>query len=309
MATEIFPPWGNLDAETLYEIREHRIPADWLPADGSPPTTENWAAFIEDVLTVIGAVLWPRYQAGVSSWDTNTIRELFRVDFELMESLALQFEKPITSLFATSVTHSQLFLDEDNDDEFGLGVGYERYDPTLPVARQGLVELLRKGVARKAGTTSHQLKQELQRPRAYQVALLLNRPFVHHFAATASTPSMISGHCLQGVMAACNAYSALKSQMSTGSIRVMGHFCVDIGDRRVMAGVHYPSDNLSSWYTALRLLPQVFAKGEADDVKKFLWDAISTKSVVYAAIADHVRAHAAQSPYFKANREIEGLVG
>jgi hypothetical protein len=58
----------------------------------------------------------------------------------------------------------------------------------------------------------------------------------------------------------------------------LGQFGVDIGDRRVFAGVHYPSDNMASWIMALRLV-----KEEVPDqrVFRFLANAITTRSLVY----------------------------
>jgi hypothetical protein len=81
-------------------------------------------------------------------------------------------------------------------------------------------------------------------------------------------------------------------------------FTVDIGDRRVFAGVHYPSDNLSSWYTALKLLPHVIDPSALASVRKFLWEAISLKSIVFAEIMRHINSHD-RSPYRAAVAAIE----
>ncbi len=70
-------------------------------------------------------------------------------------------------------------------------------------------------------------------------------------------------------------------------------FAVDIGDRRVFAGVHYPSDNISSWYAALRIIPHIF---DGQSAATFLWTAITTKSLVYGALLEHIAAHPS-SPY------------
>ena len=105
--------------------------------------------------------------------------------------------------------------------------------------------LLQLGLHRKVGTFALQIKERLQRPRAYQVALIQGRAgFLHRPAATADTPSMCSGHCLQGSLAGCRVFDSDARRMTNRSIEILQQFTVDIGDRRVFAGVHYPSDNL-----------------------------------------------------------------
>jgi hypothetical protein len=58
-------------------------------------------------------------------------------------------------------------------------------------------------------------------------------------------------------------------------------YAVDFGDRRVMAGVHYPSDNLGSWLLALDLIPRVCSPDTGAEVKRRIWTAISARSVIF----------------------------
>jgi hypothetical protein len=74
----------------------------------------------------------------------------------------------------------------------------------------------------------------------------------------------------------------------------------------VFAGVHFPSDNLSSWFTALKLVPRVFDAQAAPDIKAFLWEAINSRSIVYRAIKEHVRSNN-DSPYRAAVTALEAL--
>jgi hypothetical protein len=290
------PPWGQLDQELIDQVRAFEIPADWQPLDGSPRDPPGWQRWLNKALVApLDQLLWPEYQPGSSRWGTPEIRALNLADFLLMDNLRHRLRAPIDAMSPTTLTHSHLFEEEDGD--IGLGAAYDRYDPTLPAAdREKMRDLMYDGIGDKAGTVSTQLKQRFQRPRAYQVALLYGNTvqFTHRVALSAATPSLVSGHCLQGAMAICNVYAVFRQTLSTKSVGVLMHYAVDIGDRRVFAGVHYPSDNLSSWFTALTLIPHVFTPTDAPAVGKFLWEAIRTRSHVYREVA---RYAATNSPY------------
>lgn len=83
-------------------------------------------------------------------------------------------------------------------------------------------------------------------------------------------------------------------------IEALEQFGVDIGDRRVFAGVHYPSDNLSSWILALRLGREVFADPR---VWLFLAEAIQKRSAVYQTLVS-----SGKSAYSDALGEVNGLI-
>jgi hypothetical protein len=71
----------------------------------------------------------------------------------------------------------------------------------------------------------------------------------------------------------------------TQCLQDMRRFLIDTGDRRVFAGLHYPSDNVGSWFVAMRLCRHVYGE-HAEEVRLGLWEAIRTHSVVYQAILD-----------------------
>jgi hypothetical protein len=58
-------------------------------------------------------------------------------------------------------------------------------------------------------------------------------------------------------------------------------YLVDPGDRRVMAGVHYPFDNIASWLMIFLAIPYVRNQG----AKEEFWQAIG-KSKVYRLMAE-----------------------
>lgn len=303
-ATFFLSPWGQMDDELLEQMLTDEIPADWQPPQGLPRDSATWRAWRDaNLVHPIDALLWPAFKPNPANWDTAAVRDLNHTDFELMVSLRAHLEHRIDAAVTTTVTHAHYFSEEDGD--VGLGVAYERYDPMLQrAARDALRDLMYDGVSNKAGTVSLQLKERFQRPRPYQVAFMPGhkpRAFGHRLALTAATPSLISGHCYQGAMAVCAAYAQLRSQLSLRSRETLMQYAVDIGDRRVFAGVHYPSDNLSSWHTALKLVPHVFDATTAPDVGKFLWEAISSKSHVFREVVGR------RAPYAAIVDEIERL--
>ena len=104
---------------------------------------------------------------------------------------------------------------------------------------------------------------------------------------------MISGHGLQSAIAGSFVAMEFAAEFSSNPRlkECWSQFMVDVGDRRVFAGVHYPSDSLASWYCALVFVGRFYGA----EVRRFLWDAITTKSRVYAEVAGHARTSG--SPY------------
>jgi len=92
---------------------------------------------------------------------------------------------------------------------------------------------------------------------------------------------MSSGHCFEGCLIAAGIYELWLSDGLTTTRDQLGaleQYGVDIGDRRVFAGVHYPSDNLASWIIGLRLVNEVCPNRE---VGRFLATAIQSKSWIF----------------------------
>jgi hypothetical protein len=100
-------------------------------------------------------------------------------------------------------------------------------------------------------------------------------------AASSITPSMCSGHCLQGVLEVGGALERLLDDhipLNLDKLLAICQWAVDIGDRRVMAGVHYPSDNICSWLLFLRMADFVFHR---PDIKRIMGFAIAHRSFVF----------------------------
>ena len=99
---------------------------------------------------------------------------------------------------------------------------------------------------------------------------------------------MISGHALEGVMAGCAVFAGLETSLTPDAMRALQQWTVDIGDRRVMAGVHYPTDSFASWIVALDMADRVFPGGSVKSVRRFLAAAIRERSHVYAYMKERI---------------------
>jgi len=303
------PPWGQMD-DALWADIMPPIPFDWRLKDGVEPSRKDWCEWLKTIAEGIGLLVWPVYAPG--AWTDATVGRMLDADFELLAQLRHYIGFPIEGVNPTIVQHWDFFDDED-DRTIAFGTGYERYDPTLPSeVVKCLPNVLTTGIVDKVGSLDLQLKIIFQRPRAYQVAFLQAREgFTYQSAATANSPSLVSGHCLQGSLAGCTAYATFVRSASLGatSAKVLQQFTVDVGDRRVFAGVHYPSDNLASWFTALNLVPRVFDEEVAPDIKAFLWEAINSRSIVFDAIKKHIVANPGTSPYEKVVEVMRAISG
>jgi hypothetical protein len=305
VAAMALPPWGRMEEKLEAAVGSAIVPIDWTPPDGSPVTMTKWKQWLAELIKGIDSMLWPVYEKTGTSWGSPRVAKLLDADFQLLSDLHWNLGLPINSRYPTKFVHNDFFLQED-DASIEFGSNYERYDPKLPPhCLKDFTNVLIAGMADKVGTLDLQLKQVFQRPRAYQVAFMQNRDFRYRWARTGNTPSLVSGHCLQASIAGCTAVAAFGPELTDRSIEILGRFTVDVGDRRVFAGVHYPSDNLSSWYVALNLVPCVFDGEHAAAVRRFLWTAISTSSV-FLAVSAYADADG-NSPYKKIVEEIRRL--
>lgn len=300
MSAAALPPWGQMDAGMLKQIGDRPIPEAFRPQDGGT-LEQEWRDWFDTLADELSTLLWPKFDPHSGTWVRPPDQALIDADFTLMASLCKQLDEPVQGLASVKTPH-RVFYEEEDDERVLIGAGYERYDPAFPEylrKDRQLTYLLLHGCNRKLGSLHVQLKQIFQRPRPYQVALLQRQQFQHVRTRLGYHPSFISGHCVQGSVAGLSVYLQVSNAVDFASIDILKQFTVDIGDRRVFAGVHYPSDNLSSWYTAFKLLRYVIDKPALPAARAFLWDAIRSKSRVYQAIDAHARQHGAASPYTK----------
>jgi len=290
----VLPPYGFHNDEYLMRLARAIVPGDWRGAPGSTQTPdEQWIDCRTKTLALIHEVLWPARVGG--DWvgaSAAFMNELTETDLQLMLDMQRRkvFDQPISPPGATksSPTHRQLFFVEDQGT-----VPFNQYDPTLEFRLLNKIPFLWTiGLPMKTAGSSVplQFKVVLQRPRAYQTALLMGHDdFTYEQALSADTPSMCSGHCLQGTLVIGSVIERFlldKEKLKPHDWHALEQWAVDVGDRRVLAGVHYPSDNLCSWLIAMRMADRVYRTAE---VRRKLWHGISTRSVIYQNIQRWVK--------------------
>ncbi len=298
------PPYGIMDNDYLRNLgskqligspAEPMVPPDFRLLDGCDESQREkcWVEWRENTLSEIKDVLWPVWNSKTRGWEggaAKTMVKLTRVDLSILHSLRVGSSLPLRAAPASKLralncpTHSAFFQEEDQGKIFA---SYAMYDRKLDARYPAIFsDVFFAGLASKCSSTQLQFKRQFQRPRAYQAAFLLGEyEFNLEEAISSMTPSMVSGHSLQGLIgvgAVMEHICESGIDFSDDSWLALSQYAVDIGDRRVMAGVHYPSDNLGSWIVLMRLANRVF--DSTGKIKKRLWHAISECSLIYRLI-------------------------
>ena len=294
------PPYGFMHKDHFDGIDMEAPPLAWTipPAAKSTDRRVEWAIWRQSVIEEIADVLWPIFDLETHSWmgrSTAQMRSLTEADLDLLAHINGLAEPPLSRVPRHKLRgwdcpeNLTIFNTEDGRPEPAkrFGEEYNLYDRSsvikevLPAMRL----LFSQGNRRKVGSASLQFKLRFQRPRPYQASLVLGRKaHVHLTAIRGDTPSMQSGHCLQGLLSVGNImerFLADSAPLGADNWEALQQWSVDIGDRRVMAGVHYPSDNIASWILAMRLADRVFTDPQ---VKQKLWNAIEGQSFIYEQI-------------------------
>lgn len=261
-----YQPYGALHHEHLREIEVGRLPELWQ--DG--PQKNRFAEWSERMLDDLRNDLWPTWdRAGGWHGDAESQMDaLTALDLSLMDPLLSQVGSVIPNT-VPEVTQFEAFLAEDSRQGRGPGAYLEAYWPALdPRATGYSPELFFRAGGRDliGSVLVMHLKNWLQRPRPYQVAMQQGiDPFRRLRAITADSPAMISGHCFEGIVAGSWVYKLLRGELHdldwAAGTAYMQQWAADIGDRRVLANVHYPSDNIASWWVALSLFENLEAQG------------------------------------------------
>jgi len=93
----------------------------------------------------------------------------------------------------------------------------------------------------------YQVKYDINRLRPFQASYILKIPIKHLDSESADTPSMPAGHTIQSLLFAAIIYRDNKTffENHIDLLKWMIEICLDVGKRRVIAGLHYPSDNIA----------------------------------------------------------------
>ncbi len=292
------PPWGQQTAGDVEAIQsDFGVPEHWKIGQGlgGAALRNSWDEFIASTLKLLSACLWPAYDIQERDWpaQTEALRiSTTRADLALLAEMQSEsptlINKPVRSPVGGPVPQSHLRHFEF-EDASRLGRSHADYDATLSADRMAEVPIfIGEGIGKKSASTAKQLKRFLQRPRPYQMAYLQGVTNYHYlFAESAHSPSMISGHGIAGMIGVgtvIDKWLQANRTISTGSMQALQQYAVDIGDRRVFAGVHYPADNLSSWIVTMILGKEVF---ENKNTVRYLAEAITERSEVYRRIQLH----------------------
>jgi hypothetical protein len=311
-----FPPYGHISRDYRLQADQQAVPPKFKVGD-RPGSAAEWAAYVNREGGLMADFLWPQWDRATACWvgaASARMKALTEADLGLMKDLSqlLQLEASFPLPAPAPApgadpnagakpkglerSHLDLFYAEDRSARPTLGV----YLPKLEASVLADVDKAVADWLRGYGDAHIVFKLRFQRPRPYQMSYLLGAPsddYVYRFGASAVTPSLISGHAFSGLLVRCGALldKRLVIESHLHGLSAMKQYMVDIGDRRVFAGAHYPSDNLASWYCALRLCDHFFSNA-GQDAKSLMWEAISQHSAVYKAMKGAVAADA-NSPY------------
>jgi hypothetical protein len=261
------------------------------PNDVVTPSTwtNDFAALIASLETQI----WPAWDYAKGVWRTGAatskIETLTGADLRCIAQLNKRLDEPAEGTITPPPKHLSLFdLEDACGTDANVTNGRAHYlredaivDETMIRTANRLLPDLRPYI--------HKTKFLFQRPRPAQMSLLLNVPIKVEYASSSLTPALVSGHALQGIVLLTDVYlQALqqKDPLPAPEKTIAMQWAVGIGDRRVFAGVHYPSDNFASWFVASQLAKTLWP-GKEREAKAFMWKAISDHSSVYGETVGH----------------------
>ncbi|MCY7389394.1 MAG: phosphatase PAP2 family protein [Burkholderiales bacterium] len=303
-AITTLPPYGLLPNRfTATPLADLEPPRDYksTPTPDQPLLRKDKNDFVDEFANDVKDRYWPIWDQPNRCWIGKSkawMVAFTEADLDMLLPLRFTLRNFIT-LDGSNLakTHSDCFELENALDppapEFNFGA-FKFYAPDLDSRWQALFpSLFSEALDNKVGPLTIHWKSIFQRPRPYQTAVLLNRLQVsHRIAPSAQHPSLVSGHCMQGVFGGLGVHLLWRNK-TTPDLRYAPHvqaaleqYSTDFGDRRVLAGVHYPSDSLISWLACDRLIDKVVEPSEAAEARKFLGACIR-RSRVWAEVITH----------------------
>jgi len=257
------------------------------PADLDPKA--DWNALRSGLIDDFRSLLWPAWDNTSQVWSgpaVDTMAAITKFDLQMMSTLRPTIRSPPASVpnpkpGTQLPKQSAFFASEDNDPFLAM---LDLYDFEVTAAiKQDLIDLFDRIADKKYGTVVLQLKVVFQRPRPNQVTFLTHSANVTpKRSITAATPALPSGHSIQALLGIGAVIESIFDHAPTPHcVAALAQLAVDIGDRRVLAGLHYPSDAIAAWIVVSRLSGHVFRDGRVGPV---LIDAIK-RGQVFKALA------------------------
>ena len=195
--------------------------------------------------------------------------ENIRADLLLMQrSIIPRFDEPVS--YAPGKTQGDLFwLEDECRDECVFDWIIEDLN-----SKHGL-QLSKPALMREANDIAMddimRAKDYFAKPRPIVTRDLLQIPIQAFDVASARSPALPSGHAIQAMMVGCIIYRDHKGVLTPDDVRGLAQRCADVGWRRVVGGVHYPSDVLGG-IVFVRYATQGFNVDELLDMyEQFAW--------------------------------------
>lgn len=302
----MLPPYG-LFSTHLRNLAQRSDPmSDWLPELDVDERKRRFVSWRDSARDQIASVIWPFFSfnsAGSGNpWNGIPISDATKIVEDELQIMIDEFQTSPPYIYRDAPTVS--------DPEFGkshLRQFYVEDHPNQPAAINlrdyvdGLTDdqFAEARVAVDTAYSTRKLpgifwfKHEFMRTRPYQAALILGyNDFINFGALSARHSSLYSGHCLEGMIisgAIAEPWLKTPNLYNPAQLQALSQFAVDFGDRRVFAGVHYPSDNVGSWVLTLQLSKYIFA--DTPQVVSFLRDAILRRSKVFEIVEEKYKGH------------------
>ncbi len=298
------PPYGFLNTRQAQVVGSPTyIPTAFLPHESSDTRIDRWNEWANVEVELLENAFAPRW--GHAGWQKAWLC-LTQADLSVMQHLTSLgiWKTLLTNPPLTAKHHSDAFLPED------FNKPTESVTMYLPsgVARASDLELLdyvgQISRERFLGDISLRLKSAFQRPRPHQAAFLLSKTqtdFRFLSAISAYTPAFCSGHAIDYAIYFAAGAEAMAGSGASSELQSACASCiVDVGDRRVLAGLHYPSDNMASWITLARLLKHFKERGLLARLKRAV-----DGSFVLKAVRAHDASQSSVSAYSRGLKALE----
>ncbi|MEL7115933.1 MAG: phosphatase PAP2 family protein [Pseudomonadota bacterium] len=304
-------PWGVIPEERSIHANSSEM-SDW-------PAGQDWGKFVQARTNEFAEHLWPIWDPNTARWVGGAAANMEEATKAELEICKREFhDKNILEDFPDTPLVARANLAPKNhlwhyqvEDFIGYDAGFADdttantpianivfYDPNQ--TSEEAWKAFGKSSGRKASGL-FALKLTFQRPRPYTAAMALQvdvprfRTASRHIH-TGMHPSFPSGHCAQGLLIGAGMIDDVLTDDPKANVNVdaIMQYGVDFGDRRVFAGVHYPTDNIASWVNAI-LLSRLIYTG-SNDIQSIIRNAIKTQSAVYKLIDKHYRDVPALKP-------------
>ena len=220
----------------------------WSSAEESDAEFVQWQ-------TLLSALLPER--------NTQAIRTLVQGEMQVMQQMEVHRQTQVVYINGwPSQSHEDLFRAEDRYPDVWAYSDAIR----MPLSNDEKAHV--ESEISMCGYIMLRLKDYFQRARPYQTARMLDFPLKPLASGSAATPALPSGHALQTMCAFAATYEVLvvrpnASAFDASAWRALMRYAYDIGDRRVVAGVHYPTDNYASSMIFNRIVARAWPRAHA----------------------------------------------